>query len=60
MFEFRHLYCAHAKLHAPFPFNGLLVSINFLLEFELAFDVDGQQLLLVFFFVVFIYTSFEC
>ena len=24
MFEFRRLYCAHAKLHAPFPFDGLL------------------------------------
>jgi len=27
MFEFRRLYCAHVqKLHAPFPFDGLLVS----------------------------------
>jgi len=26
MFEFRRLYCAHAKLHAPFPFDGLLQS----------------------------------
>jgi len=25
MFEFRHLYCARAKLHAPFPFDGLLI-----------------------------------
>jgi len=25
MFEFRRLYCAHAKLHAPFLFDGLLV-----------------------------------
>jgi len=25
MFEFRRLYCAHAKLHAPFPFDGLLI-----------------------------------
>jgi len=24
MFEFRRLYCARAKLHAPFPFDGLL------------------------------------
>jgi len=28
MFEFRRLYCAHAKLHAPFPFDGLLVTIR--------------------------------
>jgi len=28
MFEFRRLYCAHAKLHAPFPFDGLLVRLT--------------------------------
>jgi len=26
MFEFRRLCCAHAKLHAPFPFDGLLLQ----------------------------------
>ena len=26
MFESHHLYCAHAKLHAPFPFDGPLLS----------------------------------
>ena len=26
MFEFRRLYCAHAQLHAPFPFDGLLMK----------------------------------
>ena len=30
MFEFRCLYCAHAKWHAPFPFIGLLVRTTFL------------------------------
>jgi len=28
MFEFRRLYCARAKLHAPFPFDGLLRHLN--------------------------------
>jgi len=35
MFEFRRLYCPHAKLHAPFPFDGLLMC-----------SIVGQQVLL--------------
>jgi len=27
MFEFRRLYCAHAELYAPFPFDGLLGEV---------------------------------
>ena len=28
MFEFRRLYCAHAELHAPFTFEGLLYELK--------------------------------
>jgi len=31
MFEFRRLYCAHSKLHAPFPFDGLLLQLSTLM-----------------------------
>jgi len=33
MFEFRRLYCPRAKLHAPFPFDGLLIMLTMTLPF---------------------------
>jgi len=40
MFEFRRLYCPRAKLHAPFPFDGLLIVTNYVIRSSLV----GQTL----------------
>jgi len=32
MLEFRCLYCAYAKLHDPFPFDGLLLKCMWILS----------------------------
>jgi len=44
MVEFRRLYCAHAELHALFPFDGLLILLIILLLYLLfLFDLQLES-----------------